>query len=72
MKNAYNAYEIMNDVNLYSIKDLKNVHGIMSYLTVLDSGEFRKGNEVVFDGEKCAFNGKKSIFTSYYILLIYM
>ena len=55
VKNAYNAYEIMKDVNPYSIKDLKKVHGIMTYLTVLDSGEFRKGNEGVFDGEKCIF-----------------
>lgn len=39
VKNAYNAYEIMNDINPYSIKDLKKVHGIMTYFTVLDSGE---------------------------------
>ena len=49
VKNAYNAYEMIKIVNPYSIKDLKKVHGVMTYLTVKDSGEFRKGNEGVFD-----------------------
>lgn len=49
VKNAYNSYEMINKVNAYSIKDLKKVHGVMTYLTVLESGEFRKGNEGVFD-----------------------
>ena len=52
VKNAYNAYEMINDVNPYSIKDLKKIHGIMTYLIVDESGEFRKGNEGVFDGDK--------------------
>lgn len=47
--NAYNAYSKIKEVNPYSIKDLKKIHGIMTYLTVLESGEFRKGNEGVFD-----------------------
>ena len=49
VKNAYNAYEMINKVDAYSIKDLKKVHGVMTYLTVQESGEFRKGNEGVFD-----------------------
>ena len=49
VKNAYNAYEMINNVDSYSIKDLKKIHGIMTYLTVDESGEFRKGNEGVFD-----------------------
>ena len=49
VKNAYNAYEMINNVDAYSIKDLKKVHGVMTYLTVDESGEFRKGNEGVFD-----------------------
>ncbi len=55
VKNAYNAYEMINVVNPYSIKDLKKIHGVITYLTVLESGEFRKGNEGVFDGKKCIF-----------------
>jgi Fic family protein len=53
VKNAYNAYEMINDVNPYSINDLKKIHGVMTYLIVDESGEFRKGNEGVFDGDKC-------------------
>ena len=49
VKNAYNAYEMIGSVDLYSIKDLKKVHGVMTFLTVDESGEFRKGNEGVFD-----------------------
>ena len=49
VKNAYEAYKLIKEVNQYSIKDLKKVHGVMTYLTVEESGEFRKGNEGVFD-----------------------
>lgn len=53
VKNAYKAYEMINDVNPYSITDLKKIHGVMTYLVVDESGEFRKGDEGVFDGDKC-------------------
>ena len=49
VKNAYEAYKLIKEVNQYSIKDLKKIHGVMTYLTVDESGEFRKGNEGVFD-----------------------
>lgn len=49
VKNAYKAYEMINDVNPYSISDLKKIHGVMTYLIVNESGDFRKGNEGVFD-----------------------
>ncbi len=49
VKNAYNAYEMISDIDPYSVNDLKKVHGVMTYLTVNESGEFRKGNEGVFD-----------------------
>ncbi len=49
VKNAYNAYEMIKEVNPYSIKDLQKIHGIMTYLTVTESGKFRSGNEGVFD-----------------------
>ena len=53
VKNAYKAYEMINDINPYSIEDLKKIHGVMAYLILDESGEYRKGNEGVFDGEKC-------------------
>lgn len=51
VKNAYNAYEMINEVDPYSIKDLKKIHGIMTYLIVDESGNYRKGNEGVFDAD---------------------
>lgn len=62
VKNAYNAYEKIKEINPYSIKDLKKIHGIMTFLTVDESGEFRKGNEGVFDGDKCIFMAPKPEF----------
>ena len=59
VKNAYNAYEMIKDVNPYSIKDLLKLHGVMTYLTVDESGVFRSGNEGVFDGDKCIFVAPK-------------
>ncbi len=55
VKNAYKAYEMLTEVNPYSIEDLKKIHNVMTFLTVDESGEFRKGNEGVFDGDKCIF-----------------
>ena len=51
VKNAYQAYEMIRGVNPYSVDDLKKIHGVLTYLTVNESGEFRTGNEGVFDGE---------------------
>ena len=55
VKNAYKAYEKIGDVNPYSLKDLKKLHGIMTAGIVDESGEFRHGEEGVFSGEKCIF-----------------
>ena len=55
VKNAYAAYEEIEIIKPYSISDLKRVHGIMTHLTVAESGIFRKGDEGVFSGDKCIF-----------------
>ena len=49
VQNAYNAYLKIKEVNPYSIKDLKKMHGILTHLTIEDAGNFRKGGEGVFD-----------------------
>lgn len=49
VKNAYKAYEMIKEMNPYSINDLKKIHGTMTYLLVNEPGKFRKGNEGVFD-----------------------
>ena len=56
VQNAYNAYLKIKEVNPYSIKDLKKMHGILTRLTIEDAGNFRKGGEGVFDEEgNCIF-----------------
>lgn len=55
VKNAFAAYELLPDTDPYSVDELKKLHGVMTYLTVEESGEFRKGAEGVFDGERCIF-----------------
>lgn len=55
VQNAYKAYEEIENYNPYSLDDLKKAHGFLTYLTLNDSGKFRKGDEGVFDGDKCIF-----------------
>lgn len=49
VQNAYDAYLKIKEVDPYSVDDLKKMHGILTYLTVKDSGNFRKGAGGVFD-----------------------
>ena len=55
VKNAYAAYEGVSEINPYSIKDLKKYHGIMTKYVVEESGDFRLGEEGVFNGDQCIF-----------------
>lgn len=55
VKNAYHAYEKMKDIEPYSIRSLKEFHGIMTKYLVEEFGEFRLGEEGVFNGEECIF-----------------
>ena len=55
VKNAYAAYESLSEINPYSIKDLKKFHGIMTKYLVEECGEFRHGEEGVFNGGECIF-----------------
>ena len=41
VKNAYRAYEQIGRFDPYSLDDLKRLHGIMTHLTVQESGAFR-------------------------------
>ena len=56
VKNAYKAYEMLKDINPYSIDNLKKVHGVMTFLVEEVSGEFRTTSEGVFDDNgNCIF-----------------
>ena len=55
VKNGYNAYEKIAEIDPYSIEELKKFHGIMTKYIVEESGDFRSGEEGVFNGEECIF-----------------
>lgn len=55
VKNAHAAYERNSEIDPYSIKDLKKFHSIMTKYVVEESGNFRRGEEGVFNGERCIF-----------------
>lgn len=55
VKNAYAAYEKLAEIDPYSIPDLKKFHGIMTKYIVEESGDFRRGEEGVFNGDQCIF-----------------
>ena len=55
VRNAYQAYDMLGKFDPYSIADLKKLHGVMTYLTVQESGTFRSHNEGVFRGDRCIF-----------------
>lgn len=55
VRNAYQAYDMIGHFDPCSIADLKELHGVMTYLTVQESGVFRSGNEGVFKGGRCIF-----------------
>lgn len=55
VKNAYKAYEELENINPYSIDDIKTIHGIMTFLVEEESGKFRTHGEGVYDGEVLIF-----------------
>ena len=55
VKNTYAAYERFYEIQPFSIKSLKLFHGIMTKYVVEESGDFRRGEEGVFNGDECIF-----------------
>lgn len=55
VKNAYAAYERFLEIDPYDIRQLKQFYGIMTKYLVEESGEFRLGEEGVFNGDRCIF-----------------
>lgn len=55
VKNAYDAYEHLSEIDPYDIQQLKQYHGIMTKYPVGESGDFRSGEEGVFNGDQCIF-----------------
>ena len=55
VKNAYAAYEKLAEIDPFSIRDLKAFHGILTKFIVDESGDFRRGEEGVFNSDQCIF-----------------
>ena len=55
VKNAYTAYEKLAEIDPFNIQDLKTFHGIMTKYIIEESGDFRRGEEGVFNGDQCIF-----------------
>ena len=55
VKNAYAAYERFSEIQPFSIKSIKMFHAIMTKYVVEESGDFRRGEEGVFNGDECIF-----------------
>ncbi len=51
VKNAYKAYEEIDNINPYSEKDLKKIQGILTLAIEKDSGKYRNHGEAVYDGD---------------------
>ncbi len=64
VKNAYVAYEKMSEIEPYSIESLKRFHGIMTKYIVEDVGDFRHGEEGVFNGNQCIFMAPPAKYVS--------
>jgi len=64
VKNAYAAYEQLENIDPYSMDDLKRFHGIMTQYIVEQSGDFRKGEEGVFRGDECIFMAPPAKFVN--------
>lgn len=52
VQNAYEAYELMLQLNPTSVADLLKAHGMMMRGLVSENGKFRSGGVGVFEGEK--------------------
>lgn len=62
VKNAYEAYEEISEIEPCNLNDLKRLHGIMKKYIVNESGTFRCGEEGVFNGDTCIFMAPPAMF----------
>ena len=59
VKNAYDAYERLLDLDPFSIEDFLSAHKLMTNDLVAESGKFRAGNVGVFSGKDVIHLGAK-------------
>jgi Fic family protein len=59
VKNAYDAYEHIMDLDPFSVKDFLTAHKLMTAELAVESGQFRSGNVGVFAGDAVVHMGAK-------------
>ncbi len=67
VKNAYDAYEVITNLNPMSIEDLLKAHKIMMNGLVKENGRFRSGGVGVFDGKNLVHMASPAEFVPIHI-----
>ena len=67
IQNAYQAYEMMDLVNPYSIENLLSIHGVMMKNIVPDAGHFRSRGVGVYKGTELIHMGTRPEYVEHYI-----
>lgn len=62
VKNAYEAYDKIMDLDPYAIKDFLQAHKLMTRELIAEAGQFRSGDVGVFDGEVAVHIGARPQF----------
>lgn len=62
VENAHRAYEIMDQLDPYSITDLLRAHGVMMDGIIEDAGRLRNANAGVFDGDRLIHTGTPAAY----------
>ena len=55
VKNAFKAYNMLNELDPYKELDLLKAHSVLTSLIIDDNGKYRNHGEAVFDGSKVIF-----------------
>ena len=55
VKNAIEAYDLIEQIDPYSLKNLLEIHKIIANNLISNSGTLRSNAEGVFDGDRCIF-----------------
>ncbi len=67
VQNAYQAYDMLENIDPFSVKDLLSIHGLMMKDLVADAGHFRSKGVGIYKGSELIHMGTRPEFVEYYI-----